>query len=56
MRVKTGVKSGKGLGDYVADFTHATGLDKISQTYTQLTGRDCGCEARREKLNRLVPG
>ena len=55
MKVKTGIEAGKGLGDAVASFTHATGLDHLATFYTQVTGKDCGCETRREKLNQLVP-
>jgi hypothetical protein len=55
MKVKTGLKAGKPLGDTVADFTHATGLNKLAETYTRVTGRDCGCEKRRRLLNRISP-
>lgn len=55
MHVRTGLKAGQGLGDKVADFTHATGLDRLAEAYTQATGKDCGCDARRETLNRLFP-
>ena len=55
MRIKSNLKAGKGLGDHVADFTHATGLDKLAEKYTELTGKSCGCEQRQEMLNQLVP-
>ncbi len=55
MNVKTGIKAGKGLGDVVADIIHATGLDVLATTYTDLTGQDCGCQARQEALNNLCP-
>jgi len=55
MKVKTGIVAGKGLGDAIASFTHATGLDRLAKFYTQTTGKDCGCEERRQKLNQLVP-
>jgi hypothetical protein len=55
MHVRTDLKAGQGLGDTVADLTHLTGLDRLAQAYTQVTGKDCGCEARRETLNRLFP-
>lgn len=45
----------RGLGDTIANFTHVTGLDKLAHKYTELTGRDCGCQQRRELLNKLVP-
>ncbi|MEM7115837.1 MAG: hypothetical protein AAF614_25575 [Chloroflexota bacterium] len=54
MKIKTGIKAGQGLGDSVADVTKLTGLDKVADTYSRLTGRDCGCEARKDKLNNLA--
>lgn len=53
MKLRTGLKAGQGLGDAVADLTHLTGVDRLAQAYTQVTGRDCGCKARQEKLNQL---
>jgi hypothetical protein len=53
--LKTDLKSGRGLGDAVADLAHLTGMDKLAQAYERLTGKDCGCEQRRETLNHLVP-
>lgn len=54
MKVETGGKSGTGLGDLVAELTHLTRLDKLAEGYTALTGEDCGCQARQEKLNNLI--
>ena len=45
----------KGLGDTIATVTAATGIDKLAELYTRLTGKDCGCKERREALNKLVP-
>jgi hypothetical protein len=56
MKARTNLKAGQGLGDTVANFTHVTGLDQLAKAYTQVTGKDCGCDARREKLNQLFPG
>ena len=42
----------KGFGDTVAKFTEATGIDKAVKF---IAGEDCGCEARKEKLNKLFP-
>jgi hypothetical protein len=53
LKVKTGIKGGKPMGDTVADAAHAAGLDKGAELYTQITGRDCGCEQRRQFLNAL---
>ncbi len=55
MKVKTEIKSGRGLGDAVADLAHLTGMDKLAQAYERLTGKDCGCEQRRETLNKILP-
>jgi hypothetical protein len=45
-------KRSKGFGDTVAKFTEATGIDKLVNF---IAGEDCGCEARKEKLNKLFP-
>ena len=45
----------RGLGDTIAKFTHATGIDKVAEFYTRVTGKDCGCKGRQEALNKLVP-
>jgi hypothetical protein len=61
MKVRTGIKAGQaqeqtlGLGDSIASFTHLTGLDKLAALYTQTTGKDCGCDQRRQKLNLWFP-
>lgn len=48
-------KKSEGLGDTVAKITHALKLDKIADTVTKAMGKeDCGCNRRREKLNKLV--
>ena len=54
-RVQTGLQAGKPLGDSVAGLIHFTGLDRLTNLYTQLTGLDCDCKARQAKLNTLVP-
>lgn len=55
MKVNTDLKAGQGLGDAVADLTHLTGLDQVAKFYTQATGKSCGCDERRQKLNQLLP-
>ena len=42
----------KGLGDTVAKFTEATGIDKLVNF---IAGDDCNCKARQEKLNKMFP-
>ena len=42
----------KGIGDDIAKFTKATGIDKLAK---KVLGDDCGCEERRKKLNQMFP-
>ncbi len=42
----------KGFGDTVAKFTRATKIDKVVKTV--LPG-GCGCDDRRDTLNRMFP-
>jgi len=42
----------KGLGDTIAKITKATGIDKVVKF---VAGEDCGCDERKEKLNKLFP-
>ena len=42
----------KGLGDTVEKVFKATGVDKIAKW---ALGEDCGCDERKEKLNKLFP-
>lgn len=41
----------KGLGDTIEKITTATGIKKAVDTVSKVTGKDCGCGARKEKLN-----
>ena len=41
-----------GLGDVVEKITKATGIKKAFDTFTELTGVDCGCSERKDKLNK----
>jgi len=41
-----------GLGDTIAKITEATGIDKLVKF---IAGEDCGCDERKEKLNKLFP-
>jgi len=53
--MKTNQKS-KGLGDTIAKFTKITRLDKLAKKIADLFGEeDCGCERRRDKLNKIIP-
>lgn len=41
-----------GLGDTVEKITEATGIKSVVKF---LAGEDCGCEERKQKLNKLFP-
>ena len=46
----------KGLGDSIANITHATGLDRLAERTANVLGKeDCGCKARQEMLNKIFP-
>ncbi|QDP58911.1 MAG: hypothetical protein Unbinned5607contig1000_59 [Prokaryotic dsDNA virus sp.] len=47
---RTKVKESKGLGDTIEKFTEATGIKKVVEW---IAGEDCGCDERKEKMNRL---
>ncbi len=43
----------KGLGDTVASITKSVGVDKLADNIAKKLGyEDCGCDERREKLNK----
>ena len=44
-----------GLGDTVEKITKATGIKKAVDTIAQKTGKPCGCNERRDRLNRMFP-
>ena len=45
-----------GLGDTIAKFTHATGLDVVAKEVANSLGfEDCGCDERRRILNEKFP-
>ena len=44
--------SSKGLGDSIEKALKATGIDKVAK---KILGDDCGCEERKEKLNKIFP-
>ena len=45
----------KGFGDTVEKFTKATGIKKVVDTVAKATGKDCGCNKRKDSLNRAFP-
>jgi hypothetical protein len=44
-----------GLGDLVEKVTVNTGIKRIVDKIAKATGKDCGCNKRKDALNRLVP-
>ena len=45
----------RGLGDSIARFTKATGIKKVVNTVSKITKKPCGCNKRKDTLNRLFP-
>jgi hypothetical protein len=45
----------KGLGDTIEKFTKATGVKTMVDKVSKATGKSCGCEARKKKLNKAFP-
>lgn len=46
----------RGLGDTIAKFTKATGIDKVAKFAAKTMGaEDCGCDGRAESLNKVFP-
>lgn len=45
----------KGLGDTIEAITEATGIKKVVEVFSEVTGVDCNCDARKEKLNKIFP-
>ena len=45
----------KGLGSKIEKITKATGIKKVVEKVSEITGKDCGCDQRKETLNRLFP-
>jgi hypothetical protein len=53
-RTKKPTKPSQGLGDDIEKITEATGIKKVVELFTP-EGKDCGCEKRKEKLNKMFP-
>ena len=45
----------KGFGDSVAKFKKATGIKYVVDKVATATNSDCGCDKRRDTLNRMIP-
>ena len=49
------MEKSKGLGDSIEKFTKATGIKKVVDTVSKITNKDCGCNKKKDPLNRLFP-
>tara|TARA_Y100000296_G_scaffold4757_1_gene6106 strand:+ start:312 stop:473 length:162 start_codon:yes stop_codon:yes gene_type:complete len=45
----------KGLGDTVEKITTITGIKKVVEKVSKTLKKPCGCDKRREKLNKMFP-
>ena len=45
----------KGLGDTIERITTATRIKKVVSAVSNAVGKDCGCKARKEALNKKFP-
>tara|TARA_Y100000389_G_scaffold201531_1_gene244460 strand:- start:2576 stop:2752 length:177 start_codon:yes stop_codon:yes gene_type:complete len=45
----------KGLGDTVEKITTFTGVKKVVEKISEKTGKDCGCQKRKDQLNQMFP-
>ena len=45
----------KGFGDTIEKFTKMTGIKKLVETIEIETGGGCGCNERKERLNKMFP-
>tara|TARA_Y100000004_G_C8872840_1_gene394102 strand:- start:124 stop:297 length:174 start_codon:yes stop_codon:yes gene_type:complete len=45
----------KGLGDTVEKITKTLGIKKVMESIEKKTGKPCGCQKRKEALNKAFP-
>ncbi len=45
----------RGLGDKIAKITKATGIKSAVDTISKATGVPCGCNKRKNVLNKMFP-
>ena len=54
--VKKNKMKSRGVGDSIEKFTKATGIKTVVKKVSQAAGvKDCGCDQRRDTLNRVFP-
>jgi hypothetical protein len=49
------IMKSRGLGDTIHKFTSATGIKTVVDKVSEGLNIPCGCEARRQALNKAVP-
>jgi len=49
------VPKSRGLGDTVEKVTKALGIKAVVDKISEITGEDCGCQGRKESLNKMFP-
>ncbi len=54
-RTKLSELKSKGLGDSIEKFTKATGIKKVVDKVAKATNSGCGCNKRKDTLNRMFP-
>ena len=47
-------KKSKGLGDSIEKVTKTTGIKAFVDKVNKILGKDCGCEERKKKLNKMI--
>jgi len=52
---RTRIGESRGLGDSIEKLTTSLGIKKAVDTVAKATGKDCGCNKRRDSLNRMFP-
>ena len=45
----------RGFGDTIEAITKATGIKTVVEKISEATGKDCGCDKRKEYLNKKFP-
>ena len=45
----------KGLGDTIEKITRVTGIKKVVEGVAKAVGKDCGCNKRKNTLNKRFP-
>jgi|TARA_R110002124_G_scaffold72124_1_gene193081 hypothetical protein len=45
----------QGLGDSIEKFTKATGIKKVVENVSKGLNIPCGCQGRKEALNKMLP-